>query len=137
MAALPLRTVLRWEPYAAARRVSEVARSGRGFVRALEAAGSVRALPPEWQRERANFIARHTAQIVASGDLWLSPAGLPTDHALAVLMWAHWPDRHRSDLRTAAAALKAWERGDRSPRGKSSLKTDLDLFLSRCCARRS
>lgn len=136
--ALPLRTVLRWEGYAAARRVSEVARSSRGFVRALEAAGSVRALSPAWQRERENFLARHLPQILGSeGDRWLASSGLPTDHALAVLMWAYWPANHRSDLRAAAAALRAWERGDRkAARGNPSIKADLDLFLARCCARR-
>lgn len=136
--ALPLRTVLRWEGYAAARGVSEVARSARGFVRALEAAGSVRALSPAWQTKRANFLARHVAQIVGSeGDRWHYPSGLPTDHALAVLMWAHWPARHRSELSQALRALQSWERGDVSAKkaGRGGLSVDLRLALARARCR--
>lgn len=133
---LSLAQVLRWERYAAARGVSEVARSERGFVRALERAGAVSRLPESWQRERENFIARHRAQVVTSeSNRWLNPSGLPTDHALALIMWAFWPDTHRSDLRTASAALRSWERGDvsaKSPGG--SYRSDLKLFLARCCA---
>ena len=136
--ALPLRAVLRWEGYARARGVSEVARSSRGFVRALEAAGSVRDLSPAWQKQRANFLARHVAQIVGSeGDRWLYPSGLPTDHALAVLMWAHWPTRHRSELAHASRALQSWERGDvsaKEPRG-SKPSADLRLLLARARCR--
>lgn len=135
--ALPLKTVLRWEGYAAARGVSEVARSSRGVVRALEAAGSVRALSAAWQTKRANFLARHVAQIVGSeDDRWLYPSGLPTDHALAVLMWAHWPARHRSQLAQAHTALRAWERGDVSAKKlRGGLSADLQLLIARARCR--
>ena len=137
-AALSLAQVLRWEGYARARGVSEIARSPRGFVRALEAAGSVRNLSAAWQTARANFLARHVAQIVGSeGDRWLYPSGLPTDHALAVLMWAHWPARHRSELSQALRALQGWERGDVSATkaGRGGLSVDLRLALARARCR--
>ena len=129
---LSLAQVLRWERYAAARKVSEVARSKRGFVRALEQSGTVRRMPESWRKERENFIARHRAQIIGSeADRWLDPSGLPTDHALALIMWAFWPDTHRSDLRRASLALRSWERGsvDRSSR---SYRKDVQLYLARC-----
>ena len=132
---LSLAQVLRWEGYAASRGVSKVARSSRGFVRALEQAGSVAKLPEGWRRERENFIARHRTQVVTfEADRWLDTSGLPTDHALALIMWAFWPDTHRSNLRRASQALRSWARGDLKSRGLSYRK-DLLLALARHRAR--
>jgi len=134
---LSLAQVLRWEGYAAARGVSEVARSSRGFVRALEQAGSVAKLPESWRQERENFIVRHRVQVVRSeADQWLTPAGLPTDHALALIMWAFWPDTHRSDLRRASLALRSWARGTIEKSRRGSYRSDLKLSLARSRALR-
>lgn len=134
---LPLRTVLAWEPLAAARGVSQVARSSRGFLRALEAAGSFSRLPDHWKTAQKNFVARHQAQILASGDRWLDPGDLPTRQALAVLIWAYWPDRHREQLRRATAARRAWLQGGRSNiNPNQNPKTLSRLILSRVKADR-
>lgn len=83
-----------WEPQAAERKVSAVARSGRGFMRAYQNAGSWSRLSPWWQRRRNNFVARHLAQAGINGErLWENVRGKwrPTRRGLALIMWAAMP----------------------------------------------
>lgn len=89
--ALSLRDVERLVPLAAARGVSTVARSPRGFVAALRRAGSVARLPPAWRERREAFIARHVAQAEGRGERWTEADGSPTRRALALAMWAWAP----------------------------------------------
>lgn len=82
-----------WEPQAADRGVSKVARSARGFLRAYEDAGSYARLSPWWKRRREGFIARHMAQAQRGEALWERVRGQwrPTRRALALIMWAYMP----------------------------------------------
>jgi hypothetical protein len=89
---LPLATALGWEPEAARRGVSKVARSARGFMRAYERAGSAKRLPEAWKRKREGFVARHVAQAEAAGEPWFEPGGSPTRRHLALIMWAYSPE---------------------------------------------
>lgn len=85
---LSLREVERLLPLAAARGVSAVARSPRGFVAALRRAGAVSKLPLHWQARRAAFVRRHVAQAAYRGEpAW--PDGVPTRRDLALAMWAY------------------------------------------------
>lgn len=80
----------RYEPMAKAKNVSAVARSGRGFMRAYERAGSWAALDQWWKDRRDNFVSRHMAQVRQRGEkLWKN--GHPSRRALALLMWAYMP----------------------------------------------
>lgn len=91
---LSIDTVMRWEPVAAAWNVSDVARGPRGFLAQYrKARGRAADLPEEWKRKRENFIARHLAQIerFEGGQLFDPDDGLPTRHALALVMWAYHP----------------------------------------------
>lgn len=89
---LPLSTVLRYESKAAARGVSEVARSSRGFLTAYKAAGGKAAsLPENWRRKRDGFVARHKAQLEAHGEPLFDDSGRPTRRHLALIMWAYSP----------------------------------------------
>jgi hypothetical protein len=82
----------RWEPEAARRGVSKVARGRGGFMRAYQKAGRFSKLSDEWKRKRAGFIARHLAQ--AKGErLWKN--GEPSRRALALIMWAYMPRKRR------------------------------------------
>ena len=88
---LPFSTAAAWEPLAAQRGVSKVARSNRGFMRAYEKVGSPQRLSDAWKRKRDGFIARHVAQAKASGEKWFQADGSPTRRHLALIMWAYSP----------------------------------------------
>lgn len=95
---LSLDTVMKWEPVAAAWHVSEVARGPGGFVAQYrKARGQGSQLDPYWQNRRENFIARHLAQIerFEGGQLFDADDGLPTRHALALVMWAYHPQARK------------------------------------------
>ena len=87
----------RWESMAKARGVSAVARSGRGFMRAYERAGTWARLDPWWKARRNAFVARHMAQVRLNGEkLWKRDRGgklQPSRRGLALLMWAYLPPR--------------------------------------------
>ncbi len=93
---LPALTVLRVEPHAAARGVSDAARSPRGFVRAYESAGDPGALgtvpgrSTPWRAWRDSFVALHLQQ---GESLW--SGGKPTRRHLALALWAHSPTPDR------------------------------------------
>lgn len=91
---LPLSTVERYRPLAAALGVSAVARGPRGFLRAyLDAEGSAH-LSDYWRRRREAFIKRHMAQVRKRGEpLW--KGGVPTRRHLALIMWAYSPSATR------------------------------------------
>jgi hypothetical protein len=90
---MSLQDVLRAEPAARQRGVSQVARSQRGFMRAYEAAaggpdrmGQESLTGQDWTRRRENFIRRHVAQLT---DAW--DGDLPSRRHLALIMWAYTP----------------------------------------------
>ena len=96
---LSLAEVLAAEPAAAARGVSKVARSPRGFVRAYEEAGGLlgsmgleSTTHQPWAERRAGFIRRHRAQGRDEG-WWESSARgeRPTRRHLALMQWAYTP----------------------------------------------
>lgn len=92
---LSLETVLKWEPVAAAWDVSDVARGPRGFIAQYRKThGRGAELPEEWHSKRENFCARHLAQIerFEGGRLFDPDDGLPTRHAMALVMWAYHPE---------------------------------------------
>lgn len=85
-----------WERQAAARGVSTVARSQRGFMRNYEMARTWARLGPTWQRRRDGFLARHIAQAMQGENIWeRTRAGVwrPTRRSLAMIMWAFMPPR--------------------------------------------
>jgi hypothetical protein len=97
---LSLETCLNWEPLAAARGVSAVARSARGFMRAYERArGDRRRLASmkvpgknrSWLDERDGFVARHLSQLRTNREPLWREDGTPTDRHLALIMWAYSP----------------------------------------------
>lgn len=90
---LPLSVIDSWLPLMEDLGVSEVARSPRGFLTAYRRAGGVPSrLSPEWQHKRANFIARHMAQVARRQEpLWRD--GEPTRRHLALMAWAFSPGR--------------------------------------------
>lgn len=82
---LKLSTIEQYEPEMIALRVSEVARSPRGFLAAYkDVGGNPNRLHPAWLRKRNGFIARHLAQY-------------KIDHGkrrrLALIAWAYDPER--------------------------------------------
>ncbi|NEN87917.1 MAG: hypothetical protein F6K48_02945 [Okeania sp. SIO3H1] len=86
----------KWETMAAARKVSVVARSSRGFMRAYQRAGSWAALDPWWKNRRNNFVKRHMAQVKNNDEvLWKknkrTGQWTPSRRALALIMWAYMP----------------------------------------------
>lgn len=85
----------RWESLAKSKGVSAVARSGRGFMRAYEKAGTWARLDPWWKARRNAFIARHMAQVRQNGEKMWKPdrSGKlqPSRRCLALLMWAYKP----------------------------------------------
>lgn len=92
----------KWEAQARKQGVSKVARSGRGFMRAYQRAGSFAKLPESWKKKRNAFIARHMAQ-AKSEALWKD--GKPSRRALALIMWAYMPPR-RNPLALAMSPRK-------------------------------
>lgn len=108
---LPLNEIEPWVPLMRAWGVSTVARGPRGFLPAYRRArgqqDAMRSASPRgrreswWQRRNA-FVARHMAQVKASGEsLWL-PNGYPTRRHLALIAWAYSP--HRVKLRNLLRA---------------------------------
>ena len=93
---LPRHLVEHAEHVAAARGVSKVARSPRGFLTAWKAND----LDTDWCRKREGFIERHMAQVRKRHEpLWKN--GQPTRRHLALVMWAYSP---------TPAKLAAWSR---------------------------
>ena len=90
---LSARSIQRWKPLAKKLGVSQVARSGRGFMSAYARAGyKASKLPEKWKRKRDAFIKRHMAQVKKRREpLW--KAGKPTRRHLALMMWAYSPGR--------------------------------------------
>lgn len=81
---LSIKTIKKYEREMRRERVSEVARSPRGFLTAYKRAGSPNKLSDEWKRKRENFIARHGVQYKKN----------PTRRRrLALIAWAHDPER--------------------------------------------
>lgn len=81
---LSLKTIAKHEPEMKRLKVSEVARSPRGFLTAYKKAGSTNKLSDEWKRKRLAFIARHGKQYQNN----------PTPRRrLALIAWAHDPER--------------------------------------------
>ena len=56
---LSLKTIRKYEPEMKRLKVSEVARSKRGFLTAYKKAGSSKNLSDKWKQKRKAFIARH------------------------------------------------------------------------------
>lgn len=91
-----------WEKQAAARGVSAVARSHRGFMRAYEDAGSFAKLSPWWKRRREGFLARHIAQAMRGENIWeRTRSGIvrPTRRSLALIMWGFMPPKKPAGCR--------------------------------------
>lgn len=87
---LDLDLVKKFEPMAAARGVSEVARSARGFLTAFKkAGGDPDSLSAEWREKRDNFLARHYEQM--KDEEYFEEDGTPTRRHLALIMWAGSP----------------------------------------------
>ena len=80
---LSLKTISKYEPTMKKLKVSEVARSPRGFLTAYKKAGNSKRLSPKWKQKRNAFIARHNAQYRKH----------PTQRRkLALIAWAYNPD---------------------------------------------
>lgn len=80
---LSIKTISKYEPEMRELKVSEVARSPRGFLTAYKKAGSAGKLSPEWKRKREAFIARHGVQYRKN----------PTKRRrLALIAWAYDPE---------------------------------------------
>jgi hypothetical protein len=98
---LPLETVLKWATVAEAWNVSEAARGPGGFVAQYRKVGGAPALlPEEWHRKRDGYLSRHLAQIerFEGGQLFDLDDGLPTRHAVALIMWAHHPNPRKLEV---------------------------------------
>ncbi len=81
---LSLKTIKKYEPAMREKKVSEVARSPRGFLSAYKRAGSPAKLSDNWKRKRKAFIARHGVAYKNN----------PTPRRrLALIAWAHDPER--------------------------------------------
>lgn len=101
-----LKDALAAESAAAARGVSEVARSSRGFMRAYERArgnldrmGAESTTGQDWRQRRRAFVARHYKQMLDNDRPLWEADGSPTRQHLALIMWAWTPD---------PAGLKRW-----------------------------
>lgn len=92
MGNLSLALVEKYRRLAEQKKVSQVARSRRGFLAAFRRAGGrLTRLSPEWRRKRAAFIKRHTAQALKRGEPMYDKFGHPTRRHLALIMWAASP----------------------------------------------
>jgi hypothetical protein len=79
-------------PMMVRRHVSEVARSPRGFLPAYRLAGGKHsALSLAWRAKREGFVARHMAQVRASGESLWDYRGFPSRRHLALIAWAYTP----------------------------------------------
>lgn len=92
---LPLSILNDTVPIARDLGVSEVARSGRGFVAVYRrSGGDPDRVPDAWAEKRNNFIKRHMAQVNLRGEpLW--EGGEPTRRHIALIMWAYSPTPER------------------------------------------
>lgn len=97
---LGLSEVRRWKPVMKSLGVSEVARSKRGFLTALERARGVYSVMGRnprnnrpWQDERNAFVARHLTQIRSEPLFETRPDGsvCPTRRHLALVAWDYSP----------------------------------------------
>lgn len=81
---LPLSEIAKYEPEMKRLKVSEVARSPRGFLTAYKGVTGPLSLSWAWHRKRRGFIARHMAQYKKNPTYrrWLS-----------LVAWAYRPDR--------------------------------------------
>lgn len=95
---LGVKLVKAWKPVMAAKGVSTVARSRRGFTTAfLRADGSYSSLKIKrnpannqpWVVERRRFITRHLVQV--KGNVLFDEQGCPTRHHLALIAWDYSP----------------------------------------------
>jgi hypothetical protein len=122
---LDLDLALALEPEAAARGVSEVARSGRGFMRAYEAGQ----LGPDWMNKREGFIKRHLAQARQGGEPWFDESGQPTRRHLALAMWGYSPAPERLTrwARTANPARQKFTSAATARKGIPALVRTLQL----------
>jgi hypothetical protein len=122
---LPLRLIHPAVPVMEAKGVSEVARSGEGFLTAYEEArGDPRRLGRSphgepWTARRNAFLARHYAQVVEHGESLWDAHGEPSRRHLALVAWAWTPDRKRWEkwLRTVKATGKTTKRSANPPAG--------------------
>lgn len=81
---LSLKTIAKHEPEMKRLKVSQVARSPRGFLTAYKKAKTPKNLSEQWKRKRLAFIARHGKQYQSH----------PTNRRrLALIAWAHDPER--------------------------------------------
>lgn len=87
---LSLSTVLKFEPLAKQRGVSQVARSSRGFLTQYKRTGQLM-LDPWWRNRRNNFISLHMAQLIDNDEPLFKDDGTPTRRHLALIMWAYSP----------------------------------------------
>lgn len=80
---MTLSEIAKYEPDMKRLKVSEVARSPRGFLTAYKkASGKLDKLSPYWQQRREGFIARHLVQYKTK----------PTyRRKLALIAWAYMP----------------------------------------------
>jgi len=82
---MSLSEISKYEPEMRRLKVSEVARSPRGFLTAYKRAGSSGSLSESWRKERDGFIARHLAQYNEN----------PTyRRQLALIAWAYMPAKN-------------------------------------------
>lgn len=89
---LSVGVVEKFVPLMERRHVSEVARSPRGFLPAYRSAGGKpSALSPAWRAKREGFVARHMAQVRASGESLWDHRGFPSRRHLALIAWAYTP----------------------------------------------
>lgn len=89
-ACLPLELVEAFVPLAEKERVSEVARSPRGFLTHYRWAQG-KLTDPEWISRRRAFIARHMAQVTMRREPLFDARGRPSRRHLALIMWAYSP----------------------------------------------
>jgi len=89
---LSLGTIKTFIPQMQTQGVSVVARSPRGFLTAYRRAkGNPMKLNSYWVNQRANFIARHMAQVEKRGERLFTEEGEPTRRHLALIAWAYSP----------------------------------------------
>jgi hypothetical protein len=81
---LSLKTIKKYEPDMKRLKVSEVARSPRGYLTQLKKVGSYDKLSDDWKRKQRNFVKRHYAQYKKN----------PTPRRrLALIAWSFDPER--------------------------------------------
>jgi hypothetical protein len=81
---LSLKTIKKYEPEMKRLKVSEVARSRRGFLSAYKKAGTPDKLSPKWKQKREAFISRHGVSYKNKPSV---------RRKLSLIAWAYNPDR--------------------------------------------